>query len=278
MELINDLLPPLPDIKKIKPEETEIIAETRPHHLPHIFHDYKIHPNKNEIENILMKHLKTPNWGLSTKNHITVICNFKHNTYMSSKNILSSKVRCSECRLKISELSEIIYTSGIDKKIFAIIRINALGQVVLRCIAREHKMRITYDIEHPQELPTYCPSCIVDSSSSPSKLEEIELIKHFQDINLVKPRHSMSDSDMEEYFKYDSYLHHGGNNCDNMSDCEDNDKYALDTDNDSNQASDNESDYHSVDGCCSNKNYENYFDTMSIEENDISKALENSLY
>lgn len=271
MELANDLLPPLPNIQEIGPEETKetVVEVVDSPGSP----GSNLRLNKDEIQNILMKHLKVPDWESSNDlTQITVVCKFKHKTQMSIKSIMRLKVRCTECRSKITELSEIIYTSGIDKKIFAIVRINKLGQVVLRCLARDHKMRITYDIQHPQDLPTYCPECIVDSSS-PSKSNEMDLAKHLQAINLARGLGKDSESDAEEYFKYDSYLHHGGNKDEEYSnpdfDMEDFDAftptgYAVDTDSDDHQ--------HEPGGCCSDNDYENYFD--SIPFGDELKSIE----
>lgn len=212
MELINDILPPLPNICDIGPEETK---ESLPISI--------LIPNKAEIHNILTKNRKTPDWESSTEKYVTIVCNFNHTTNMDIKKISSGKVRCSECRLNINKLSEIMYSSGIDGKIFTIIRIDKHGQVVLRCVSRDHKMVIIYDMKDlSQEIIKYCPECVV---------EDLDL----------------SDSDeMEECF-----------------DCEDDlDFYQHDSGGE----------------CCSDNDYENYFDNVSCEDstsvNDVVEELE----
>jgi hypothetical protein len=273
MELTNDLFLPLPNIQDIGSEEVkELYSEEV----------VKLHLDKVAIQDILIKHLKIPDWELSTEEKITVVCNFNHTTVMSVKSIVRMSVRCAECRSKITELSEIIYNSGLDKKIFTIIRINKLGLVVLKCLSREHKMRITYDIQHPPDLPTYCPECIIDSSPS-SKSDEMDLAKHLQSINLAEELGNDSLSDKEEYFNYESYLRHGGNiyekNIDfDMIDTEDMTDTAnmtIDTESDTEQ-------HHPSGGCCSDNDYENYFDKIpfgdepkSIED-EVAEELEDS--
>jgi hypothetical protein len=266
MELTNDLLPPLPNIQDIGSEEVKDIYSEEV---------VELHLDKVAIQNILMKHLKIPYWESSTEEKITVVCNFNHKTLMSAKSIVQMKVRCSECRSKITELSEIIYNSGLDKKIFAIVRINKLGKVVLRCLSREHEMRITYDIQNSKDLPTYCPECIIDSSPS-SKSDEMDLAKHLQSINLARGLGNDSGSYMEEYFKYDSCLHHGG------------DKYEKNIDFDMTDMADmiidaeSDTEQHHPGGCCSDNDYENYFDKIPFGdelksvEDEVAKELEDS--
>lgn len=264
MELVNELLPPLPNIKDIGPEET---AET----------------NKDEIQVILMKHLKFPDWEATTDfNHITVICNFKHITVMSVKNIIRTNVSCSDCYSKITELSEIIYSTGIDKKIFAISRINKLGQVVMHCLDNGHKLRFVYDIQCPRDLPTHCLKCAVVCPSPISKFNENDLTTHLQNINLSRLISKDSESEIEEHFKYDLYLH---NSEDEMSDCKLlNSNSDLDMEEFGNASytdSDNDQHNHSG-GCCSENGYENYFDRILFDdesnsnEEEVTEELEGS--
>ena len=160
MELFNEIFPPLPNINDIKEEDEDLSVEE--------FDTIK----KEKIQSTLVKHLKIPDWTSCNEEYIEVLCNFNHRTQMLFKNIINGKVRCSECRSNIKELSEILYSDSIDRKLFIIKRINKYGQVVLLCKARNHKMRIEHSSQ--KETPEYCPECIIEGSLTSDNEDDVE--------------------------------------------------------------------------------------------------------
>jgi hypothetical protein len=283
MNLGNSELPPLPNREAIGPpedaEELDFESKAIECSLPseiqkNLHHD--VLEKYAKVTEILMKHLKIPLWqsSVATSKNITILCNFQHEFTTSLENILDLNVRCTECRTKIDEISQIIYTkeSQLKQDAFKIIRINRFGQLVIRCVSKNHKIRIPYNIQLIQEsndIPKYCPECIVENSSPSSKTsnmsDEIEFAKSLQNISIHQEDDSMDD--WENFFKYDSYLHEGGNKDEDTFEnpdfdlCDTPTGYAIETDSDSEQF---------TPGSRKNSDeYEDYFDNIEMSDDEF---------
>lgn len=283
MELANDPRPPKPDRMAIRPPEdpdetpldssesksgpgspgSNTLVGVSDEVFKKLHKD--IQKNHQKIQSILLKHLKVPLWE-SSSDQVTIRCNFQHTYNLSTKDILALRVRCPSCKNKIDEISLHLY-ENIDGKLFKIIRINRFGQVVLRCVNKNHKIRVAYNItQKDNDVPNYCPECIVDISSPSNSKEnsddEMNLAERLQDINIARGLGEGSESDTiqdewEEFFGMDSYLH--GNNSP-ISDCYSNPDFDLFGDKTGYAISDIESNH---DGCC-DSDYESYFDSIDV--------------
>lgn len=296
MELKNDLLPPLPKGDSILPQdakmETNIDIGVSPGSnlvLENIHKkvNMEIANNQEKIQKILIKHGKVPVWK-SSEQKVAVQCNFQHEYQLSVSEIMKHNVRCPQCRVHIDTIAQKIYASdknstGIDPKMFKIVRINKYGQVVLRCLANDHKIRITYNTQLTDSIksfPEYCPECVVDINSPSSKYTKVsknDLSGKSQSLNIYEGSDE-GDSDWDEYFKYDSFLHHGGDEDLFDSDgeipmganhCESLDFGILDIP-DRHSESDSDSEQHKPQSCCDSNEYDDYFDNISLSEPESS--------
>lgn len=218
MELLNEALPPIPNGSYILPQDSKMETNIEVNMMVNRdSNSQNLSVSQIKLQAILMKHLKIPVWESKEdpkkEEKITIKCNFHHTFQLSADNILKGNVRCPQCRVGIEEIAKKIYET-LDEKLFKVVRINRYGQLVLRCVENNHKIRLSYDVQSDEnELPEYCPECIVESNSPPhsSLKDEAKLAEHLEAISLGRGlSEGESDEDWDEYFKYDTFLHQGG--------------------------------------------------------------------
>lgn len=290
MELANDLLPPIPNGSAILPEDSKMETNIEVNESPestgsNVSRNLSV--SQIKLQAILMKHLKIPVWDSPDDPEpdpkITIQCNFHHTFTLSVEDILKYNVRCPQCRVGLDEIAKKIYES-LDEKLFKVVRINRYGQLVLRCVENNHKIRMSYDVKSDEnDVPGYCPECVVESNSpshSVTLMDEADLAEQLEALNLGKGLgEGESDDDWESYFKYDDFLHHGGevDMKDVFEDENPHDENAFNNfDFDlfefpgTGYEVDTGSDLDQHKPCCSSE-YENYFDSVSMSDTDQPK-------